>query len=1043
MTNSRKRPPPEQLAPGLHERLWTRSLEAAAHDLRESCEIESIEGPDLVPALSGHLTEKLRELLEQVPGSAGSAEHREILLKLHGRLLEQLTQASREFDAGMEEDLDDQIVGDGEQLLSVWPSPPMQGPPPSRPYHPLAENALLVNARGEVRIGKELALEIGSADRVLVIIPFLRFSGYRLLAEELEALCARGGQLRVLTSVYLGSTETRVLDELCRIGAEVRVSQEIQSTRLHAKAWVFERESSYHTAYVGSSNLSRTALIDGLEWNVRLSQQESSAVMDQVREAFEAYWQDSSTVPYTGSNDDRAHIEKALQHAGSRGVDTSLELSGLEVRPYQFQREILDSLQFAREEQGHHRNLIVAATGTGKTVIAALDYRHLCQGTSGRPSLLFVAHRREILEQSLRTYREALGDGGFGRTWMGEARPEGSHLFVSVQTLQRQSLDSIAEEAFAVVVVDEFHHAEAGSYRRWLEHLKPQELLGLTATPERADGIRVQDEYFGGRICAELRVWDAIDRGLLCPFHYFGIPDNTDLRQVEWKRGRYDSRHLEGIYTGNDARVTLIIKQLERRIADPHRARMLGFCVSVGHAKYMAAKFTQAGLTSQAVTGETPKLERQQALADLRSGKLRVIFSVDVFNEGVDLPTVDTLLLLRPTESATLFLQQLGRGLRNSEGKDCLTVLDFIGQAHRQFRFDLSFRALLGMGRRDLTQALEHDFPVLPSGCALHLEPVARQYILDNLKQSIGHNWTSLVRELKVLGADTDLPAFLDESGLALPEVYRDSGRTWRSLREAAGFEDSDAEADELLRFACRMALVDDVELLRSWHCFLNGTDQPPNPHHSSLLAATLMRKWSTDEESGFLDRVRSHSEVRDELSTLVNLAKARISHQSMRFADRPKVPLRIHSHYTLAQIQAAFTIKMPLAQKGVHYDGASDCDLFFVTVQKTEKHYSPRTMYKDHALTESLFQWQTQNRTGSDSPTMARYRAAETESDGYRALLFVRDQKKTEQGVTSPYCFLGPVEFVRDEGSRPVTVTWQMRWAIPGELYRRVKFVG
>lgn len=278
------------------------------------------------------------------------------------------------------------------------------------------------------------------------------------------------------------------------------------------------------------------------------------------------------------------------------------------------------------------------------------------------------------------------GDGTFGDLLVGGQRPkQWRHVFASVQSLY--TMEQLPQ--FDVVVIDEFHHAEAATYRRLLDQLHPSELLGLTATPERSDGVDVRS-FFDGRTAYELPLSDALDQDLLCPFHYFGIADNTDLTAIEWSRGAYDVTGLSELYTGNDGRARLVLKALGRQVTDTSRMRALGFCVSVAHAEYMARVFTQAGTPSRALSGQTALAERAQAAAALRHREIRCLFTVDLFNEGVDLPDVDTLLLLRPTSSATVFLQQLGRGLRRTPGKAVLTELD--GAAPRGGTADVARR---------------------------------------------------------------------------------------------------------------------------------------------------------------------------------------------------------------------------------------------------------------------------------------------------------------------------------------------------------------
>jgi superfamily II DNA or RNA helicase len=298
--------------------------------------------------------------------------------------------------------------------------------------------------------------------------------------------------------------------------------------------------------------------------------------------------------------------------------------------------------------------------------MAAIDYIRL-KARLPRARLLFVAHRKEILDQSMATFRHAMRDHQFGEMWVDGHRPTRfEHVFASIQSLNAAGLDNLEPKHFDVVIIDEFHHAAATSYRKVLNHLDPIELLGLTATPERSDDLSIF-EYFDGRIAAELRLWDAIDRHRLVPFAYFGIHDGQDLSKLPFRRGTgYDIEALTNVYTGNDSWAKTVIQEVLNRIGDVHEIRALGFCVSIVHAQFMAKRFNDVGIKSLAIWSDTPAEERKAALQKLANKEVNVIFSVDLFNEGVDVPSVDTLFMLRPTESPTLFLQQLGRGLRNS-----------------------------------------------------------------------------------------------------------------------------------------------------------------------------------------------------------------------------------------------------------------------------------------------------------------------------------------------------------------------------------------
>lgn len=631
-------------------------------------------------------------------------------------------------------------------------------------------------------------LKLGAAGRFRALIDllcaFIKWNGLRLLAAPLKSHLDNKRPLRVLTTTYIGATERRAVDLLAELGAEVKVSYDTRTTRLHAKAWLFHRESGFSTAYVGSSNLSHAALLEGLEWNVRLSQAETPTLLDKFRATFDTYWEDSQFEAYEPERDKQRFDDAVSRARGSQGPTP---LPSFELRPYPFQVEILDKLRAERERHGRHRNLVVAATGTGKTIVAAFDYRRLA-AAGPPPSLLFIAHRREILTQSRDVFRSVLKDGAFGELYVDGQRPEeGRHVFASVQALSHVALDRRPPASFDVVIVDEFHHAEAPTYRRLLEHLEPRELLGLTATPERSDGESVV-KWFDGRIAAELRLWEALERGLLSPFQYFGVNDQVDLANLRWTRGGYELAELERLYTGNDRRLDLVLRALRDRILDTSRMRALGFCVSVAHAQYMAQRFTEARIPARAVSAETKRQERDEALRLLRQREINALFVVDLFNEGVDVPEIDTVLFLRPTESATVFLQQLGRGLRLVEGKDCLTVLDFIGQQHNRFRFDLRLRALTGASRGTLKRQIDEGFPYLPPGCSIQLDRVAKAHVLDNLKHSLGSRFGSLVEEVGRLPPEQrTLGGFLAATGLELEDVYRRRGWTWTAVLRAAG----------------------------------------------------------------------------------------------------------------------------------------------------------------------------------------------------------------------------------------------------------------
>ena len=713
-----------ELIPGLYEQLLTESLSEALAEGSVEHVLNDLEPDEVVDFVARYLQQVAIRTLNSVPESRGPAARVEIVNQLV-QVLERWSDESK---------LGDRIALPPRSMWAIARRNPRTGKPelPERPTIPLNESDLLVNSTRELSVGTQIQKELDSADRIDLICAFIGWGGLRILLESLARAVERGAQIRVVTTTYLGATSARALDALLDIGADVRINYESAATRLHAKAWLFHRNSGFSTGLVGSSNLSPHALHDGLEWNVRLSQTDAHAVLDRFRSVFETYWRDDQFEPY--SKDQAGRLEKALSREGqARGSPLPITV---DIHPFPHQQRVLERLTVERDRHERHRNLVVMATGTGKTVVAALDYRELAQKAGSRPSLLFVAHQQRILEQALATYRHAMTDGAFGSLWTGQhAAGNSEHLFATIQTVGRK-LEQISPNAFDVVVIDEFHHAEAPTYKALIEHLRPNELLALTATPERTDGTDVRD-LVGGRLTEELRVWDAIELGLLAPFQYFGISDGTDLRQLQWRRGRYQLADLSSLYTGDQLRVGKIIRGIEETVEDPTAMKALGYCVSVQHAEFMAAEFERRGIPARSVTGSDVHEERSELIDQLVRGDLRTLFTVDLFNEGVDIPEVDTLLLLRPTESPTLFLQQLGRGLRRSHGKRCLTVLDFIGQQRKEFRWDRRYRVLTGVPRKRLVKEIDEGFPYLPAGCAISLDRVAEEQVLAQVKTAV------------------------------------------------------------------------------------------------------------------------------------------------------------------------------------------------------------------------------------------------------------------------------------------------------------------
>ncbi len=1021
-----------KLGAGLYERLVTQALERELASLDGGHSVERMivlpeEAPDRIALHLG-------QLLNRVIASFDRKHRTEIGLRLCSEIIRLLMRNGDAVDA------DDLPSSAGDMLRAIAARRPDGGPAGVViPMTPLLDTTLLTHAPGEPRIGAQLHSELPSADRIDVLMAFVRTSGIRPLLDGLRMHVDQGRALRLLTTTYTGSTELAALEVLQAIGADVRVSYDSSSTRLHAKAWLFHRESGYSTAYIGSSNLTHSAMQPGMEWNVRLSGARNPDVIDKFSAVFESYWNSPEFRAFDG---EEFRELNQMDRGGPR-----IFLSPVEIRPEPFQSRLLEQVALSRL-QGHHGNLLVAATGTGKTVMAALDYQRL-RTILPRARLLFVAHRKELLDQSLATFRHALRDAAFGELWVAGNRPSRfEHVFASIQSLSATGLADLAPDHFDVVIVDEFHHAAASTYDALLRHLRPIELLGLTATPERSDEAPIL-HWFGNRIAAELRLWDAIDQHRLCPFAYYGISDGVDYRQVSWTRGRgYDVGQLNGLLTGDHVLARRIIQAVVGHVPDAGKMRALGFCVSVEHAQFMARQFTAAGLPSVAVSGGNTFDERRDALHKLARCELRVVFSVDLFNEGVDVPSVDTLILLRPTDSSTLFLQQLGRGLRREVDKTVCTVLDFVGHHRKEFRLHRRFQALLGGSRKQLQKQVEEGFPYLPSGCHMQLDAVAAEQVLENIRLSLPSTfrgrWQEMLRVAEGAGRIT-LKAFLDGSGLTLDDVYSNN-YSWSDLLVAGGLPVlPEGPAEKALRRALgRLIHVDDALRI---DCFRRFAQQPAPPDLTAMplierrllhmllamLLESVPRAGATLAEVATL--LWQHPQVLSELRQLMEVLSERIDHVQVPLAGYGDVPLLVHARYTRREILAAFgdgeAANVPDWREGVRWLPEHGLDLLTITLDKTSGRFSPTTRYRDYAISAELLHWESQSTTRSSSPTGQRYQGKGPNRSVALPFARLSDDDRA-------FWLLGPARYVSHEGERPMAVTWRLERSLPGDLFAR-----
>ena len=1035
---------------GLYEELVTKLITNKLDDLgKDNFQIKkiSIDKAEAAHLLSQHIGKTIKQAFNLIKGEDILEIQIEIANKIILFLKEELKK--EEFE-------DDLIETEGKILKAVFSNVDAHFTDLDlhlkeiTPYTRLIHSELFTGGNSGTTLESELRKEILSSNKIDLLVSFIKWKGIRILERELREFTERGGILRVITTTYIGATDAKAVEFLSSLkNTQVKVSYNTGNERLHAKAYLFQRNTGFHTGYIGSSNFSRSALTDGLEWNLKITTKEISHIIDKFKKTFEAYWQNPEFELYDGTIHSVKLVE-ALQQ-GKFSKEYNFTTSYFDIKPFHYQSEILEKLEVERSVHNRNRNLIVAATGTGKTVISAFDYKNF-RNKNTSSKLLFVAHRKEILQQAMATFRGVLKENNFGDLWVDGIEPNSNeYLFVSVQTLNNRLKNlKLSPNYFDFIILDEAHHGAASSYRTFLNYFQPKVLLGLTATPERMDNENILED-FCNRIAAEIRLSEALNKKLLSPFQYFGITDSIDLTSVKWEKGKYVASELTNLYTKNEERIGEIIQALDKYTHDINDVRAIGFCVTIEHATFMAEKFNLAGLKAESLTSKNSS-ERDRIRELFRKKEFNYLFVVDIFNEGVDIPEIDTVLFLRPTESLTVFLQQLGRGLRLSEGKDCLTVLDFVGNSRPEYDFESKFRGLIGKTTTSVQKEIEDDFPHLPLGCSIVLEKKMKQTILENIKKATSLNVNQLINKIINFQHQTNLPLtlnnFMEFNHISIETIYKKD--SWSRLCQKAGVIADFENTNEKQIYSA----ITNKWLSTNSTSYFNfilkiakkGFNIRISDYDENQKTMLLMLHYDVWQNAGGFNSLEEsiiqmgkNKTLVKEIIEVLEILIDKVDFKEVDIDLPYNQPLKVHARYTRDQILAAFRLstfdrKSP-SREGVAENVELNTELLFINLIKSEENFSPTTMYDDYAISETLFHWQSQNSARPDIGKGLSY--IQHQETDKKILLFVREKAKDEKGNTMGYVFIGEGTFKENEGEKPMNIKWKLNEPMPNYLWK------
>ena len=978
-------------------------------------------------------------------------------------------------------------------------------------------NELIINEKTKFRnFFIYLKQELLNCKKFYFIVSFIRYSGIQLLISTLDELEKQGIQGEIITSVYLNITDSKALRKLLSYkNIKVKIYNN-SSESFHTKAYLFEKEK-YHSVIIGSSNISQSALYSAEEWNVKLTDSSFFNIYGKSLNQFEKLWHSNEAIELTQDFiDEYEKYKKSINAQNTFDYrKTKIEQEN-EFIPNSMQKRVLQKLKETRIN-GNKKGLVISATGTGKTYLAAMDIKQFFEIKSNAKNklfeindkksktsnikFLFIAHREELLENAINVFSKILkiDKNEFGRIYGGLKEIDKNIIFASIQSL-RNCYNEFKPSFFDYVIVDEFHHSMSDSYLKTLSYFNSKFLLGLTATPKRMDGKDILSlcDY---NVVDEIGIKEALEEDLIVPFHYFGVNDYMiNYDNIPYKNGKYNEKVLlENLLL--NTRTDYIVEKINKFGFDGDKLSAIAFCQNIEHAFFMKEEFTKKGYKSAVITANTSSNERSEILEKFKNKKIEILCVVDILNEGIDIPTINLLLFLRPTMSSTIFIQQIGRGLRKAKNKDFVTIIDFIGNHKKDyllinyFSSEVDNKDTLFTKKEKIINEIKNQFSNIPKSCYVELDRICQNRIIEKIEK-INFSSKNILKEmyldykaeigksenefLQIADFDTNIELF-QELCLKMHSFYNaqlqfEDSKIFKNENEKNPLNTTEIEFLEYLEK--KITLVEPftfliIDYLTTGKEYINNSDllnkykgffdikRNFEKHYllnrifEELIEDEILEKnlygykFSKKYKNLFLNKKLNEknnmkSQQKENKLNFINRLKQLI-HLGLNEFKRNDLDefneniLISYKEYKRVELQILLDSKVPKGSWRAGYANTDKDICLFATIDKT--HILQENLKYDNSLfADDIIQWISQPKTAHTSSVGKMF--INHKELGYNVHIFIRKFAFMDGNKTNPFIYLGKANYHKSFGDKPMRILWELEKKIPQKLiYELYKF--